>query len=488
MRGWWIGCGMLACADGGSTGTGSDSAGTDTIAEVEDLAEDTPQHETDEVDDVDDVDHVETAGDVEADLVEPGEVLEVSDAEPEVDTTGPGPAPLDPFLSACDQLERFPESVASETLPILVHHRAGQGDKALEVLGHLELAWGFLISDGQGGGLGFKAPISDEGLCGPDERFDAFLWRGAESTYVDVIAENPRTAIDDWSTHMVVDAWGEFAGAMLDATVAHELNHTSQAAYDWSESSAVFEATSTFIEDLVHDDDDNYLYLLDDFQRRPEWAIDHDDGYASFYMYGGALYLHYLYERFFPSRPTFIVELWERLASPAPGPDGDNEPDWIDAIDTMLERRRSSFIDSLLEFARYRYYVGRLDDGRHLSEAGLIPESAEAKIAHRLEAGQSATLRPMMTGTSYVELAGPDEVAVVRLTVAEPGSVDFVVQALPGVGDDHELVRFENGEAVVALFSGRRVLALTALPVDGDADPDRRDATRFSATLEVLAR
>lgn len=408
-------------------------------------------------------------------------------ADDAVDTSDTRLEPLDPFLSACDQLERFPENVASETLPILVHHRPGQGDKAIEVLGHLEFAWGVLIDDGFGGGFGFKAPLSDEGLCGPDGRFDAFLWRGAESTYVDVIAENPRTAIDDWSTHMVVDAWGEFAGEMLDATVAHELNHASQAAYDWSESSAVFEMTSTFIEDLVHDDDDNYMFLLDDFQRRPEWAIDHDDGYVSFHMYGGALYLHYLYERFFPSRPGFIVELWERLASPPPGPDGDNEPDWIDAVDAMLERRRSSFIDSLIEFARWRYYVARNDDGLHLSEASLFPDSAEVNIAHRLVTGQSATLRPMMTGTSYVELTG-GEVVVLRFTVASPDEVAFVVQALPGVGDDHDLVTFESGEAVVPLLSGRRVLAFTALPVSGDADPDFRDATRFSATLEVLER
>lgn len=444
---------------------------------------DADRPDADVVDTWQDEDTTEVDVEVDADVDVEVEDTAGPDGDLGRDSDTAGLPSLDPDRGACEQLERFPESVASDTLPILVHFRPGEAVKAREVLGHLEAAWAFLIGEG---GMGFKAPISDEGLCGPDGRFDAFLWRGAESTYVDVIAENERTAIDDWSTHMVVDAWGEFAGDMLDATVAHELNHTSQAAYDWSESSAVFEMTSTFIEDLVYDDDNNYMFLLDDFQRRPEWAIDHDDGYTTFYMYGGALYLHYLYERFFPTRPTFIVDLWEGLASPAPDDEG-NEPDWIDSLDALLERQRVGFVDTLLEFVRWRFYVGRLDDGRHLSEAGFFPDSAEVRLAGTVAAGGSLTLRPMMTGTTYVEVTGTDTV-VVRLTVETPELVTFVVQALPGVGDDHDLVVLRDDVAVVPLVDGRRVLAFTALPADGDADPDLRDATRFLATLEVVPR
>ena len=34
--------------------------------------------------------------------------------------------------------------------------------------------------------------------------------------------------------------------------------------------------------------------LLFDFQGNPDWSLDHDDGYETWYMYGAALWLHYI--------------------------------------------------------------------------------------------------------------------------------------------------------------------------------------------------
>ena len=110
-----------------------------------------------------------------------------------------------------------------------------------------------------------------------DDRFDVFLWRGQEESFVDVLDSNDATPdVDDWYSYLVVDPWGRYGGALLPLTIAHELNHACQASDDWFETWAVFEWTSTWIESLV-DDELDWTFVLQDFQLQPDWALDYYD-------------------------------------------------------------------------------------------------------------------------------------------------------------------------------------------------------------------
>src|SRR5262249_30104102 len=144
----------------------------------------------------------------------------------------------------------WPRAIRSDRHPALIHYRtAGEEAAARQVLGYLDHAW-----DVEVGALGFRPPLADAGACGPDGAFDVFLWRGHEECYVDVTGENAATPYDDRTSFLVVDPWGPYGGAILDTTVAHELNHAMQAADDWSDTAIVYEMTAVFVEDLVYDD------------------------------------------------------------------------------------------------------------------------------------------------------------------------------------------------------------------------------------------
>ena len=99
-----------------------------------------------------------------------------------------------------------------------------------------------------------------------------------------------------------------------------------------------------------------------------------------------------------------------------------------------------------------------------------------------------AQVRPMMLGTSYVDLTGDegDEVTV-SLTTNASDAIAYVVQAVPGLdGDDGEVLTLP---AVVRLGAAGRTLIVTVLPAlpgnEDVLDPDERTDTRYPATIQV---
>jgi hypothetical protein len=391
---------------------------------------------------------------------------------------------IDEDTVPCARPELWPLSLVSTEIPAIVHFRGeDERTKAVEVLGYLERSWQVEVDE-----LGFSAPVADDGLCGPDGKFDVFLWRGVEVAYVDIIGDNPATAHDDQIPFMVVDAWGPYAGPILDSTIAHEFNHACQAADDWYDSPIVFEMTSTFLEEAVYDDDDEYRDLLVDFQGNPDWSLDRDDEYASWYMYGAALYLHYLRARYFDGSYAFAAAMWRGMRNVP----GDNEPDWEDALDTILMAEAGiGFLDTVPEFARWRWYTGARDDGMHFDEGGELPDDAAVAMSATIAVGsrdQVLSPAPMMLGSSYLELtrgtSDPETVTVALVSAAT--GVRWVVQALPGLdGTDGEILDVSGGAATVRFpASNRRTIVVTAMPAGAD-DPDSRTDTRHPVTLQI---
>jgi len=162
----------------------------------------------------------------------------------------------------------------------------------------LERSWQVQVDE-----LGFAAPLDDRGACGPDGAYDVFLWPGVDGAFVDSVAANPATPHDDYSTYMAIDALGPYGGDYFDTTLAHEFNHAVQASDDWWESPLIFEMTATFVEALVYPDKADWHYTMEDFQARPQWSLFYDDAYQTWYMYGTAMFLHFLRERHYATDP-----------------------------------------------------------------------------------------------------------------------------------------------------------------------------------------
>ena len=268
------------------------------------------------------------------------------------------------------------------------------------MLEYLETAWTREVDD-----LGFSAPLDDNGQCGNDGRYDVFIWRGVDGAFVDAIAENSATVYDDYTTYMAIDPTGSTGNELLDTTLAHEFNHAVQASDDWWESALIFEMSATFMEALVYPDQDDYYFTIEDFQKHPNWSLFYDDNYRTWYMYGAAMYLHFLSERYFPTDPAFIARIWRMSRSdPAIG-----RPDYIDALRAVLLNDRGIDLETTIaEFMQWRWFVATFDDGAHFQHGADWPTPVAHREFDATMSQISIEMKVMIYGAEYVRIRNND--------------------------------------------------------------------------------
>lgn len=409
----------------------------------------------------------------------------------------------------CQQPELWPFSLGDQKNRFLVHYRSpDEIDMARTVVSELEAAWDFETQT-----LGFEPPLPDAGECGPDERFDVFIWRGKETCFVQIIHEGldekyilaPGAPWGGRTSYMVVDPWGKYGKEILGQTMAHELNHASHAVQDWYEAGDVFEMTATYVEQYFNK---ALAYNIVDFQAHPDWGLLFYDDYATYYMYGSGLYLYFLRDYYFSRQASvdekFPARLWSYVRNDELRPLV-NKPNLVDGLTRLLAPFGHSFADSALVFARWRYYAGSHDDGKHfkpwpgLAKESLLPflQGADIKPVLIVLANTSYKVEPppMLLGNGYVEITGADaSQKSFRVTLDAPlnAAVRWVVQAVPGTteGSDGETLDLSPGWARVDFAGaangqrGKRTLIITAVPTT-TLDPDDRSAERFPATLRV---
>lgn len=385
----------------------------------------------------------------------------------------------------CHHPDFWPLSIASDTLPIVVHYRdPSEIDQATEVLDAMEYSWVYETTT-----LGFATPVSDQGRCGGDANFDVFLWRSYRSGGVEAFEPNPDTPWDDDSSYMILDPWGPYGGDMLKPLVAHELNHGIQASYDWWDSPIVYEMTSQFVEGMVYPEISDYKQFFYDFQGTPDWSFDKNDDYATWYMYGSSLYLFYLRDVVFKDDLTFVSRMWAGMKNPP----GVNEPDFEDSLEVLLAGKGSSFQASLEQFSRWRWYTSTRDDGHHFAGGSTFPPSALVKIEQRVRVTTKTIAvapGPMMLGVQYIQLyREPGDPTTATIQFDGDAAVAWSVQVVPGLmsGSDGDTLDVSAGPAALD-FGGldERTLIILALPLDAD-DPDTRTDARFAYSLQVKA-
>jgi hypothetical protein len=379
--------------------------------------------------------------------------------------------PLNVDTNPCERLDAWPYALPSALRPIVVHFRLNaHRDVAEQTINLLEQAWTRQVGD-----TGFRAPPSDDlgdGTfgCGEDERFDVFLFDGAETPYVDATYDIESTSHADVTAFMVLDPWGETGGDYYDDVVFHEFHHACQAADDWYDNVAIYEASAQFAEEYYFDDANVYLETIYDAQLLPEYAVDHDDNYETYFMYGQCLYLIYLHEAHFNFDIAWWPAMWLNLRSAV-----DEDPDYQDALNGLLSPR-DSFYSSLVEYSQWRFYTGADDDGAHLSEgASMEPVARAGAVDLVANASDAVVIEPMMLGMAYIDVRSdvPFEV-----TLGEPpAGSQFVVSALPG----DEVI--DRGS--IAVIDGRRTLAIVLLPTTEPYDPDERTDERFATTITI---
>lgn len=417
----------------------------------------------------------------------------------ESDNSTPTSRVIPDKINPCENLKYWPYKMASESSnhPFWVHYRSQDDlESARKIVKYLDIVWNFEVNE-----LGFPPPLPDHGECGPDSAFDVFIWEGIDTCYVQVIHEKPEDQYKiatEWggrTSYMVIDPWGKYGGDILLQTMAHEFNHASHAAEDWYESGDAFEMTASYIEQYYGKAEANHVR---DFQANPDWSILWYDDYRTYYMYGSALYLYFLRDRYFIDAEDvkFPARLWHSMRNDTSRPLV-NKPNFVDGLNDILAPKGYSFLDSVIEFARWRYYTGKNNDKKHfkawkdlqvpLSREELLPFLAEADIKLNRSILLADTIHnveppPMLLGNAYVEILsdqpGRDSFEVSLLTPENP-DLRWVVQAVPGMieGSDGEIIDLRKGSARVSFTSdGKRTLIISLLPND-EFNPD--DKSKF---------
>ena len=463
----------------------------------------------------------------------------------------------------CKHPEYWPQNIASDkeypgipgSYRFRVYYRNNkERDMALKVVRYLDDAWDKEI-DTIRFTLPPRYPSEGTSRCGQDASFAVFLWDGHRSCFVTPVDPEaadsiiPSDFMTDWgglASYMILDAWGQYGEDLrnvnpkdqLKQTVGHELNHASHAADDDHDIGIAYEMSASFIEQLYGPSDPQEVQS---FQSSPEWSLLWFDNYLTwYYMYGSALYMHFLRDNYFyeyadtPEKDLendrFLAELWRAVRN-TPDPTV-NKPNWVDGINTILAPKKSSFIESAEVFARWRYYTGSRDDGKHFRHwlvdwAQEKPDCAEEHPSSKVEMPFQceATLKiptivqgtdskfagPMVLGSVYVnvERAQEDQTSF-ELTLPPPPTPDqtqkhlknltlrWMVQALPGIvaGTDGETVsdgKTPASKARVAFDpkTGQRTLVFTLLPVLGfdpevqGFDPEVQWGERYPLTIKL---
>ncbi len=321
-------------------------------------------------------------------------------------------------------------------------HLEQESDRARceEVVVWAEEAWAAQVD-----GLGFRAPLPDDGRGGSDA-LDIYLTReagGSGSAWVDCEGGDPNCVDDDpadgvaaAASYVVIDPRtpeGDFPHF-----VHHEFQHTTQYATDYAEPFlSLWEATAVAAERWTDPTWETSAADLGDYQAFPWMSAVLQDGYflldeqgiESWYEYGAVAWIWFLDERYADGAGGIGPALWAAVAQEAGDP---NEPDVLDAWDVVS----GDWVLSMLEFAAARARMGTDGGPAYVAFAGAeawAPREGTLTAPGEVE----PTIAPYPLGTSYWEVEVPaGEVLVARvdgdpdvrwgIVVVEPGGETIV--------------------------------------------------------------
>ena len=268
---------------------------------------------------------------------------------------------------------------------------------------------------------------------------------------------------------------------VMRLTVAHEFFHAIQRAYKETQSiddQFLYELTSTWIEDIIVPNGDDYLYWINDFFNNPQQSWDETDGYSL------ALFGHYLSTQFeditSQKESTIMREIWENISNT-------NSP--YESLNSILQNRfNSSFQAAWLDFVSRNlfndvytdmdndifYYV---DQGNELCTAP--PTSAlfvdvEDLIVEDFTVSSSAVT---------IQTIKSKEDAVIQLNVSQSGSgylsnITFLLDSqnhyslTENSGAEFLVPQFEKDEIIQFIYIASESSTSIGLNIDVDVFPD----------------
>jgi len=211
--------------------------------------------------------------------------------------------------------------------------------------------------------LGYNPPPPDNGHDG--DEYDIYIDALGRGYYGETNSEDPVPGTEGSTSFIRIHNtfnYGHYTTGHdgIRVTAAHELHHAVQFGYSWRyEDSYFHEITSTWFEDVVFDDINDYLQYLPSLFDNLDRPFNTYNGRNE---YGMAIWLHFLSKRF---NNNIVREIWEKIP----------QKNSFDAMDEVLYEKNSSFADELSRFALWNYYTGsRADSVNFYEEGSFYPE------------------------------------------------------------------------------------------------------------------
>jgi hypothetical protein len=308
--------------------------------------------------------------------------------------------------------------------------------------------------------LGYRRPKSDltSANNGGDGRIDVYLADvGDDGLYGYCTTDDPN-AIDpnttyrsyDFSAYCVVDNdYAEFPPPSrgldgLRITMAHELFHAVQFAYDAYEDAWFMESTATWMEDEVYDAiDGNLQYLPQGPLGRPRVPLDLNRGFA---VYGAWIWPRFLVET---AEDVNIIRRTWRKAAAAPG---DPDKYSLQAYSAVIAALGAEFRWAFADFGMYNAAPAALyEEG---AAYPTPPDDERIRITRRNGGASGSKLLDHLTNAYVRFIPGSGVSSTARLSVSLDGPPK----------------RMGTEASVVVSYVGGRV-RFEPLPVDrrGDA-------------------
>jgi len=282
---------------------------------------------------------------------------------------------MNPAMSVSSARPPSDSQLMSQTLPIIVHFpRAVDPTYALNILSYAEATWQRLFVE-----MGFRAPLAD-GEEGGNNFFDIYIsttLAPAYGGYAGFSGYDESTQISDAVGYLVIN--NNVDTRLVRGVVAHELFHVSQMAYDFFENISFMEATATWVVDHVFDDEDIYWRYFKFYNQKPYLALNFQlitDGY----MYGSALYYQFLDEKYGNGDGTVIRKLWEGVEQNWTEPMMNNEPDFLDAIESQIQ---VGLDQSYQDFGLWRVLLGSRKENGLFNEVSIWDNTLDPKFENQ---------------------------------------------------------------------------------------------------------
>lgn len=276
--------------------------------------------------------------------------------------------------------------------------------------------------------LGFDPPGSDHGLGGSDN-YDVYLHH-YEGAYGVTFPEGPATEYPGrraYYSHLFVDPTYSGFGYSdrllpLKVTAAHEFQHACQFSYDTWEDSAWMEHCSTWMEDVVFDDVNDYVDYLPYFLSLPHKPLYLFD---DLYPYGACVWAHFLDQKF----GRDVIRLtWEQCINTTAQ----------QGVDNVLRAMGASRDEAVAEFRIWNYFTGNRDDGQHYEEGAswpLVPFMADHAGLPVLNGAPVSGQAPASLACNYVRFRNLEELDSLRINFAGQSNRVWAASLIvPGAG------------------------------------------------------